>query len=144
MRYQFQNAFITPRVFKCWYRKHLENVSETLTQFIQSFIIFFMIFKEYSNSPEINTESKFSINLVTEFGINGSNSFIFFTNSYSSQIKHYEYIFNLVESECFLSKSVTELMSNFDSVLISGELLYYLVFQTNSWVGTLFSWFLNI
>ena len=40
--------------------------------------------KRYSNSLEFNTEPKFGINSVTEFGINESNSLNLFMNSCSS------------------------------------------------------------
>ena len=42
-------------------------------------------------------------------------------------VRHYEYLFNFAESECFSSNSVTILMPNFDLVLISGELLNKLI-----------------
>ena len=71
----------------------------------------------YNNLPGFNTESKLCINSVTELDINESNSFNFFANSYSSQVKQYEYAFSLTESKCFLSNSVTELMPCFGSVL---------------------------
>jgi len=60
-----------------------------------------------------------NLKTISKFAINSIN---FLTNSYSSQVREYEYLFNLTESECFLSNSVTGLMPNFDSVLISGEL----------------------
>ena len=44
--------------------------------------------------------------------------------SYSSQVRQYEYHFNLAKSGCFSSNPATELMPNFDSVLNSDKLLY--------------------
>ena len=57
---------------------------------------------------KFNTESKLSINLVAEFGINGSNSVSFFTNSriIFIHVRQSEYLFNLTKSECFSSNSV--------------------------------------
>ena len=81
-------------------------------------------FEEESGITVIRPKSKFEISSVTEFGINESNSVVFFTNSNSSQVRQYEYAFNLTESECFSSNSITVLMPNFDLVIISGELLY--------------------
>ena len=49
----------------------------------------------------------------------------YFTNSYSYHVKKYENRFNLSESECFSSNSVTELMPNIDSVLILSDLRYF-------------------
>lgn len=78
----------------------------------------------HSYSPELNTESKFSVNSVNEFGRNDSNSINFFKNSYSSQVRKYENLFILAKSECFSLNLVTELVLNFNAVFNSGELLY--------------------